>query len=592
MRPTKTIIGKKSLEAITKGVNAIYIPVSKTLGPNGKNALLYRSYNRGSRITNDGYTVAEVQEPKNPFVRLVALTFKEMCKKTNEKIGDGTTGTAVIGGILWNKVYKLLSEGQSEFTAKKSGQVSVIAIKRKILETAKIVKKKIREVAKKIETLEDLEKIAVVSVEDEKLGKVVAKMAWDVGMDGYIDVVEGYKGEIETEVIKGMRFPAKIADKAFLTNKEKFEMIAQDSHILITNYALDNTGMISAPFQEISKKTTKLIVVAPSFSENVLVNMIKAIKNGFFIYPVFAPSMRTEQMEDLAVYCKANLIDKHKGKLFKNITFEDLGWLEKLVVKDTEAKEEAVALGGRGAIEEKQMSYGKIDVEENGQTKKKNVMAETITSPVQERIEILKGQLAETRQDQYKKLMQRRIASMASAVGVIRVGDSTQASALYLKLKLDDAVYACKAALKGGYVKGGGLCLKEIADKLEDDILKPALLAPYEQIQASAEDGVEITDNIIDPADAVYYAVEHATQVVANLITVDVITPEVDDIPPGDGYLAMARALGEMSISLRRHFGQLKENEEEMARDKMERFILTGELETDELVEVSGHSDW
>src|SRR3990167_1075954 len=149
MRTTQTLINKKARKAILDGVNAIYEPVKLTFGPEGKNALLYRTFNRGSRITNDGVTVSDCQEPKNIFVRLAAQAFKEASKKTNEKTGDGTTLTTILGGVLFNSVYKLLTEGETEFTAK---NVSVITIKRKILETSQKVKQAVKDSAKKIET--------------------------------------------------------------------------------------------------------------------------------------------------------------------------------------------------------------------------------------------------------------------------------------------------------------------------------------------------------------------------------------------------------------------------------------------------------
>ncbi len=109
-----------------------------------------------------------------------------------------------------------------------------------------------------------------------------------------------------------------------------------------------------------------------------------------------------------------------------------------------------------------------------------------------------------------------------------------------------------------------------IADKLpEGDILKGALKEPYERIQSSVDGGIVIGDDIIDPADAEYYAVEHATGVVANLITVEIITPETEDIQPGDGYIAIAKEVGLIGLAMRKQQGMLRENEEEMERDRL-----------------------
>lgn len=553
-RTTKTITGAKALETLLLGVNTIYTVVKATFGPEGRSALLYRTMNRGNRMTDDGVTVAECQEPKNPFVRMVAQTFKEACKRTVEKVGDGTTCTTILGGKLFNEIYKQLDESQNAFSSKKS----VVSLKKEILAEAEKVKEAIKLATKKIKTLKELEKVSIISVKDEELGKMIAKMAWDVGVDGFIDVVEGYKGEIETEVIKGMRFPAKVPAKAFVNNSARYEMVATDCPILVTNIGFDNVADFAQSLNEIGKTTSKIIIVAPSFSENSLVNFVNATKTGYFIYPVLAPSLRTEQFEDLAIYCGATFIDKNKGKKLQNLKQEDIGFIEKIVVKDSETKEDAIITGGKGTKIEEQSINRKESEEPKTQ------------SLVEERIEILKSQLVEIKQEQFKKLMERRIASMASAVGVIRVGDSTQASSLYSKLKIEDAVYACKAALKGGYVKGGGLCLKEIADTMDDtNVLKTTLLEPYNTIQESVEGGVVIGDDIIDPADAIYYSVEHSTQVVANLITVDSITCEEEDPITGEGEFEIARMIKEYIINDKLNKGQITEGQTEAYRDSL-----------------------
>lgn len=566
-------MGKKARQAILEGIRAIGRPVSQTFGPQGRNALLFRTFNRGSRITNDGYTVAQCQEPKDVFVRLAATVFNEASQKTNEKVGDGTTGTALLGWKLGEKVFALLSEGQSSLVSKQGA--GVMTLKKQILESAARVKDAIKKAAIEVKSLEDLEKIAIVSVENEELGKTIAKMAHEVGVDGYIDVWEGYKGEIETEVIKGMRFPAKIAHKGFVNNPNRYEMIATDSKVIVTNFAIDDSAGLTEAISGLFKASSKIILIAPSFSDNFLIEIAKAWKAKYFLYPVAVPSLRTDQFEDLSIYCGAKFIDKNKGKNLKNIQISDLGFLEKLIVKDTEAKEDAVATGGAGTQEV--MTQVTTEVEEEFTDKNKKVQKrkvkkheDKLTTPLTERIEVLKAQVLETRQDQFKKLLERRIASMASAIGVIRVGDSTNASALYMKLKIEDAVYACKAALRGGYVKGAGLCLKEIAETLaEDDILKDILEEPYNQIQNSVEGGVVIDKNIIDPAEAVYYAVEHATQVVANLATVDVITTEEEDPVMGEGEYAIARALQVLAVNDKIHKGQIDESQREADLDNM-----------------------
>lgn len=570
-KPTKVLLDSKAREAIHKGVMAVYEPVRRSMGPSGRNALLYRTFNRGSRITNDGVTISEVIEPKDEFENLVATTVKESARLTNQKVGDGTTATIVVLGALESEVHSRMNESSTAIkTRKAGGGMNVVQISKEIIAAAEIVESEVKKEAKTVKTLSELEKIATISVEDSVLGKKVAEMAWEVGIDGYIDVVEGYKGEIETELVKGMRFPAKIPAKAFVNKPERYEMVAQDCPVVITNHGITNAGQISAFSQHL--ETNKLIIFAPSFSDEVLVSIVATMKGQqpFFIFPVVTASLRTDQYEDLATYCDAVFVNKEKGGKLENIRAGHLGFLEKLVVKDAEAKEDAIATGGRGALE----VTTKQEDKESGE-----VVERKMPSKIAERIDVLKGQHAETRQDQFKKLIERRIANMASAVGIIRVGGTSQADILYWKHKIEDAVYASKAALRGGYVKGGGLCLKEIAERLPESILTSALKAPYEQIQENAGGELEIGKDVLDAAESQYMAVRHAAAVIAKLITVEMLIPEEKEKGPGEGYEDIAKAITFYARLWGQREGLIKASENEVALEnaaKYEEMELNG----------------
>jgi chaperonin GroEL len=548
-RPTKTLLGDKAHEAIFRGVNAVYEPTRRTFGPEGKNALLFNTFGRGPRITNDGVTVGGSQLPKDPHIRLVSELFLEACKKTNEKVGDGTTGTVIIAGALYNKIHSIQKKSGGGMVDRAESK-GVMTMKREILATTEKVKKAIREAAHKTETIEELINVATISTESPEIGKLVADMAWEVGVNGFIDVVEGYKGEIETDIIKGMRFPAKIASKGFLNNPDKYEMLALDCKVLLTDYSIDNVLELKSAIGPMLEKFKKLVVIAPFFSDDVLTAMWKTMYDvkgdgkimatGLEIYPVKVPSLRSEQFEDIAIGLGAKFFKKELGVSFTQIQESELGFVEKLVVKDVEAKEDALAIG-------------KKDVDK-----------------VAERIEILKSQILETREPRFKMLLERRIASLDSAVGVIRVGASTDADARYMKLKIEDGVFACKAALKEGYVPGAGLCLKTIAETLPDsDLLKEALLAPYRQIIQTLGEDYEIGPEVVDPTDSIYYAVEHAVGVVANLATVDMITAELEDPLLGEGQYAIARAINAMVVHEKVKSGRLQENQSEMELENL-----------------------
>ncbi len=546
-----------ALKYIKAGVDAIYEPVRRTFGPEAGTTLMYRTFNRGPRNVDDGFYTAEVILPKNPFVRLVAEFVKEAVKRTNEKVGDGTTGTAIVMGVLFNDIYSRNQAKAKGYTAgeeKKNKQIGFMELKREILAEAVKVKEKIRAVSKDVKNVTDLEKISAISLGGEsELSKIVAQMAFEVGKDGFIDVVEGHKGEVEHELIKGARFFGKTCGKAFINKPERHEMVVEDTDVFITNHKLDNDMLARFVVAKLNK--TKLTIIAPDFTEEVLVNMILARQNGTWIFPIKAPGLRTEQMEDLAVYFDAVLVNKDEGMELKNITGQELGYLDKIIVKDVEAREDIVALGGKGE-----------------KTKK-----------VQERIKVLQGQLAETKESQFKKLLERRIASLASGGGVIRVGSPTDAETLPLKLKVEDCVFACKAAIKSGYVEGGGLTLKKIAEELpEDHVLKHALIAPYKQIQENAGGSLKVGKNVIDPTDAIYYAVDHATSVVASLITVKNLVPEEPELAPEEGSVKIAKAISSLVVAWRQKEGLLKGSETQAEQDRL------GGLTEDEFISVNG----
>lgn len=541
-KTTKTKVGKAAREAILRGVNAIYEPVRLTLGPEGGNALLYRTFGRGPRVTNDGVTIAEVIEPEDEFEHLAATAFKEAAKRTNERAGDGTTTTIVIGGKLMNDIFASLNASDSIRSKTAGGKSGAMRIRRELLAAAELVKQEIEKVAVKIKDVKDLIKIATVSVEDEGLGKTIAEMVYKIGSYGYVDVVEGFKGEIETEVIEGMRFAAKVPAKAFVNNPARYEMVAENCPVVVTNFKLDNAAQVHSFTQHLS--TQKLVIVAEGFSDAVLVALAQAVKQGFFVFPVAAPALRTEQWHDLAAYMGATCIDKNEGRKLEQIREQHLGFVDKLVVKDTEAREDAVALGGKGA---------KTDV-------------------VAERVKVLQKQIEETRVDSHKKLLERRIASMASSVGVIRVGAPSQAEGLYKKLKIEDAVYACKAALEEGYVHGGGLCLKEIAESLPQSVLTDALKAPYDQIQANAEEELKIGKDIVDPAKSVRLAVENAVSVAAHLVTAKIIIPETRERQPAEGYTDIARAIMQFNRYWAKREGMQQEGEDEGNKEMLKKY--------------------
>lgn len=552
---TEVLTGSKARRKVRAGVNAVFNAVRRTLGPEGQNALLPRSYNRGPRLTNDGVTVSENIKPLDPHERLAADFFKEGSKKTNEMVGDGTTTTAVIAGVLINQIFDDLLAEESPSAGiigtKSMASKGVRTIRKEINEIKEQVLEKIKKRAVPIKTLEDLKNIAVISVgkEDNAVSDRIAEMVWKVGrdedgnfVDNHIDVTEGYKGEVEIEIVEGMRFPAKVAHRGFVNKPERFEMEAEDVKVLITNHRLDDPYEVVKMLNGL--QVPRIAIFAPHFSNNVLTAFVNSAKNGVFCYPVHSPALRTEQLEDLSAYTGGMVIDKEAGHVLGTVKPTSLGTADKITVKDVDAREDAVLLGGGGAKKDR----------------------------VKERVAVLKEQLKEAKNELTKMTVEKRIANLQSAVGVIRVGASTNAELLYLKLKVEDGVFACRAALQEGHVKGGGLCLKEIAEELGDTVLTKALIAPYMQIQENAGGNLKIGKDVIDPAKVVRLEVEHGVAVASSMITTGICIPERREYSDYDGLKMVAQAVGKQAYLHAKQHALFEENENEAEQDRAKAF--------------------
>lgn len=502
--------GKQARKALLRGVNEVFNTVKLTLGPGGRNVMIFGTYGRDPRITNDGVRVARSIVLDDECENDAAQRFVEASKKTNERVGDGTTSTVVLAGTLINQVFNDIDEKSSALDIVKTNHKPV-ELRKKILESVDKVLKLIAKQSTKIDSLSDLEKIAIVSVEDEKLGKVVAKMVWEIGVNGHIDILEGHSQEIEIENSKGMKFKGKWADDFFINIPEHKKIVANDIPVIITDYAIEDAKVLNDLIKSI--ELTRFAIFAPSYSRKIINLVMKSVlqsKGNFELYLLTTPSLLTEELEDFALYTGAKFINKKKDNL-EYIQKSDMGLAHRLIV----TTEEISIRGG------------------NGDKQKVN-----------KQIEILKKQLSTVKNEMHKKKLERRIASIDSAIGVIKVGAATQAEIIYLKDKLEDAQYAAKAALAEGYVKGGGVCLKDIATKLgKKDILYKTLMSPYEQIQDNAGGDLKIDENVIDPTKVVRLSVKHAISLASSFVSIDAIVSQVKDRNSYEGFEKVASML-------------------------------------------------
>lgn len=486
--------GEDARLKILEGINKLDDAVSSSLGPRGLNAIIEAKHS-APKIINDGVTIARHFRLEDKTADLSAQAVINSAMKTNSRVGDGTTTTVLLACTIVKNCFEKMQLGSMTLN---SDPISMS------VEIARSAKRAIEILNGKAKPFEGsvLRNILSTSLRDVDYIDQLAKMIEEVGKDGYISVEDNWATQDETtfETTVGMKFYGSYLSPFMLSNS-KGEAIMEESSVFITNHQIEHLKMIDPIFVEMKKiGKTKLVLIATNYARPALVALSLAAQqyakgdpNIMQVLAIKAPSLTSNEMEDIEAFTGGKFIT---SDVYKNLSdffvtantygkLDYLGYAKKVIAD----KDNIKMIGGAG-----------------------NVTA---------RLMVLQSEQENEKDEMFKEKRKRRIANLASGVGIIRVGAATEPERMYIKLKLEDAVCAARAAMEEGYVKGGGIALKEIAEELgQDNILYKALISPYEKIQSDYAGGLEIPDHVIDPVKVLRIALENACSVAGKLITV------------------------------------------------------------------------
>lgn len=510
---------KKRLKA---GVDTVADTVKVTLGPRGRNVVFDKGYG-GPMITNDGVSIAKEITLKDKFENMGAEIIKEVANKTNDQAGDGTTTATVL-------TQALVTEGLKQTTM----GVNAMAVRAGMEHAASDVVSALREMATSINSTEEIKQVATISAENTELGEKIAETIEKVGKDGVVTVEESQSFGIETELTEGMEFDKGYVSPYMVTNQERMEAEYKDAHVLITDKKVSNVQEILPLLEKIAQSGKKeLVIIADEVEGEALATfVVNKLKGGFSVLGIKAPGYgdrKKEMLHDIAVMTGGQVITEDVGLKLENAELEQLGRADRIV----STKDKTTIVGGRGE-----------------------------KSDIENRVAALKSQLESSASKFDKEKLEERIAKLSGGVAVIRVGAATETEMKYLKLKIEDAVNATKAAIDEGIVPGGGTALARAAGTVEQNILQQkdlpreeligyrivlkALETPLRQIvdNTGREDGAvvvhkvkemggnagydaakgEMVENmieagIIDPVKVERSGVEHAVSAAAILLT-------------------------------------------------------------------------
>jgi chaperonin GroEL len=471
-------------EKVASGVKKLADMVSLTLGNHGRSVIIERPGD--PLIVDDGRRVAENVKLDDPIENMAARVLYSVTKKTDEKSGDGTTTATVLANAILQSVFKNnLAVGVGAQT--NVGEVDAL-IKKSCAEVVVELNKR----AKPVKSEKDLIDVATVVSGDAELGKIIGNMYWQLGKDGHISLEFNLLTEvIETEVVPGYRFSAGYAADWMITDALRRHCVIDDVDVLITRQKITDFKEQIAPIANMvgNNGKSRLVVIAPKFSPSVLKNIyLNATRKAqpFVILAIRAPGRGEEACKDMAVFTGGHYFSEDSE--LKNATQDDLGYCERV-----EATEDTVILiGGKGK---------KVDVDK--------------------RIKEVEAEAKNQKLHQFKQDRLERLSALAGGVGVIKIGAPTDEERNWLKYKIEDAKYATKHAIREGIVPGGGLTFKAISEALpEGNILKQALLAPYETLKRHAGGKLVVGKNVFDPVAVERAALEIACSAVSKLIRI------------------------------------------------------------------------
>ncbi len=438
----EVLFGEEVKKKLQKGVDTVADAVKVTLGPRGRNVVLDKGFG-GPTITNDGVSIAREITLKDKFENMGAEIIKEVAHKTNELAGDGTTTATVLTQALFSEGLKQTTMG-----------INSMAVRHGMEHAAEDVVEALKDMATEIKSVDEIKQVATISAEDAELGEKIAETIDRVGKDGVVTVEESQSFGIETELTEGMQFDKGYVSPYMVTNPERMESEFKDAHILITDEKISNVQDILPLLEKIAQTGKKeLVIIADDVEGEALATfVVNKLKGGFSVLAVKAPGYgdrKKEMLTDIAATTGGQLITKELGLELKSVEMEQLGKADRVVA----TKDSTTIVGGGGK-----------------------------KSDIDDRVNALKAQLEQASSKFDREKLEERIAKLSGGVAVIRVGAATETEMKYLKLKIEDAVNATKAAIDEGIVPGGGTSLARAAAVVEKKVVDKKDLSREEMI--------------------------------------------------------------------------------------------------------------
>jgi chaperonin GroEL len=531
---------EEARKAMLEGVDTLANVVRVTLGPRGRNVVLGKKF--GSPVvTKDGVTVAKEIELRDKYQNMGAQMVREVAVKTNDKAGDGTTTATVLAQAIFREGVKNVTAGANPMSLQRGIQLA----------TDQVVAE-LERMSKKVKSKEELENVATVSANNDRhIGKLISEAMERVGKDGVVTVEESRTLQTELDIVEGMQFDRGYLSPYFVTNPDRMEAILDEPYILLFDKKISAMRDLLPLLEQTAGQGRALLIVAEDVDGDALATLVvNRLRGTIKVCAVKAPAFgdrRKAILEDLATLTGAKVITEDLGIKLENVTIGDLGTAKRVIVD----KENTTIVEGGGD-----------------------------PRAIAGRVATIRKQIEDTTSDYDREKLEERLAKLAGGVAVVKVGAATETAMKEIKMRVEDALNATKAAAQEGIVVGGGVALFRAGKVLENHdsedpdvrtgvkIVRRALQEPIRRIaQNAGVDGAVVIGElerlkgnkgynavsgefedlaaagIIDPTKVVRTALQNAASIAGLLLTTDAAVTEMPEpkkatppSPGGDDY--------------------------------------------------------
>jgi chaperonin GroEL len=489
--------GQELKEKLLKGINLSADTVTATLGSSGRPVAI-RDQEGTIRITKDGYSVANaITSFEDPTEDMALQLLKAAAKKSVDEAGDGTTTTTLLVQSIVNECLDITSK-----------ETNVVEIQKGIAASVSAVVTNLKEQAMEITTEDQIYNVAKLSANgDENIAKLISLAIDKSGRDGSVSIEESKYAEDSLEEVEGMVLSKGLLHHHFVTDEAKNHSLLLNPCILLVDEVITKAESIVNFMQYAAEKERPLLLIAEGVEgaaiSVLIVNHLRGTCKAAVIKSPDFGDRKKAILEDIATITGATVLSKEKGHNLEKL--KDLGQYLGSARSVTSTKDSTTIIDGKGDKEQ-----------------------------IEERLLAIKEQIDNAKSAFERENLQERLGKMIGGVVIINVGGKSEVEMKERRDRVEDALFATKAAIAEGVVPGGGLALINTESALDElvlankdqeigkSVIRRVLYAPFKKIlkNAGIENHYEILSEIKANKDK-SYMIEQAKTTSPNLTEVE-----------------------------------------------------------------------